>query len=110
MSFNEFIRPVVRLAYFVMAILGFGLVRRTRASNTCKLFFFFSWCISLLWTLNGCLEGLDAKQVPYLDPVVLHLLRTEMTGYYAWIIERYYIFATFGLAVLTSRFLDALQL
>jgi hypothetical protein len=106
MSFNEFILPVVRLAYSMMAILGFGLVRRMRLSNTGKLFFFIGWCVSLLYTLLGVLEGLDGK---HLDPVVLHLLRTEMTGYYAWIIERYYILGSFALAVLTSRFLDALS-
>jgi len=104
---NEFILPVTRLVFVAVLTLGLGLLRRARVSNTGKLLLSIAWTVFLL---RAAMYFLDREYTRPLDPVVTHIIKSEMSAYYQWFLERYYVLATFGLAVGTSRFIDALRI
>ena len=105
---NEFILPVTRLVFLAVLTFGLGLLRRTRVSNTAKLLLSIVWIVFLLRVFLYFLDRENTMRS--LDPVVTHIIKSEMSAYYQWFLERYYVLGTFGLAFATSRFIDALRI
>ncbi len=105
---NEFILPVTRLVFIAVLTLCLGVLRRARVSNTAKLLLSIAWTV---FFLRVVLYFLDRENtLRFLDPVVTHIIKSEISAYYQWFLERYYVLTTFGLAFATSRFIDALRI
>ena len=104
---NDFILTVTRLVFVIVLTLGLRIVRQVHVSNTGKLF------MSILWTIFLLRCGIYVLNSDYsrpLDPVLKHIMLSEINAYYQWFFDQHYVFVTFGLAVATSRVIDVLRI
>ena len=111
MTLNYFVIPFYRMMCVTVFILCASIMRKLKVSNTMKLLIFISLQIFLL---QGTIQGVDYLWTHYsslcqiyrIDADIVRILNTELNITYQWFIDNHYIFVSFTMSVLTSRFID----
>jgi hypothetical protein len=110
-----FILPFYRVVCVSVALVSAAVIRKIKISNTLKLLLFLGLQVVLV---HGALDLMDFAEKHYgttlmtyrIDSDVLKVLNTELQATKQWFIDNHYLFVSFTLSVLTSRFIDILSI